>query len=193
MVLAVGRFVGGGRSKRQRELVAAFRDLAPAAAGWSLHLAGFVEDPAYVEAVRAEAEGLPVHLHLDLDRAALETLYGEASILWHACGLGVDQEQEPERVEHFGVVTAEAMRAGGVPVVVDRGGQPEIVGRDGTAGVLWEDVDDLVGATRDLIADDQRRQVMAEAALDRAGRFDMASFTARARELVLGEPVPPLR
>lgn len=177
-ILAVGRFDGGGRSKRQREMVACFRSLVDAGLrGWALHLAGFAQDRGYVEAVRAEAEGLPVHLHLDPDRAAIERLYARAAIFWHATGLGVDPEREPERLEHFGIVTAEAMSAGCVPVVLGQGGQPEIVGDD--SGVLWHSLDEWHAATLALAGDSARRTELAGRARERARAYDAATFGQR--------------
>ena len=52
---------------------------------------------------------------------------------WHGAGLG---EQNPVLLEHFGLVTVEAMAAGCVPVVVASGGQTEIV-QHGVNGYLW--------------------------------------------------------
>lgn len=191
VILSVGRFSGGGRPKRQLEMVDAFRRLGPAVhRDWALHLAGFAEDPAYVDAVRARAGELPVTIHTDLDRASLERLYGDASIFWHACGLGVDQDREPQRVEHFGITTAEAMSAGCVPVVIDAGGQPEIVGRDGEAGVLWHTVEEWVEATRALIEDEACRARLATAARARSARFSFDAFAPRARALVHGREHP---
>lgn len=188
-ILSVGRFTGGGRSKRQLEMVDAFRALGPSVhAEWELHLAGFVEDPTYLAAVRERAGRLPVTIHTDLDRSALEAHYSKASIFWHACGLGVDQEQEPHRVEHFGIATVEAMSAGCVPVVVDAGGQPEIVGRDDASGILWATEDEWVSATAELIDDPDRRERLGVAARARSARFSFDAFAPRARALVRGEP-----
>lgn len=188
-ILSVGRFSGGGRSKRQLDMIDTFRALGPAVhREWELHLAGFVEDLSYLEAVRERAGGLPVTIHTDLDRVALERLYGEASIYWHACGLGIDQEREPHRVEHFGIATVEAMSAGCVPVVVDAGGQPEIVGRDGTAGVLWRTTAEWVAATAALTGDIERRTRLAAAARTHSSSFSFDAFAPRARALVHGAP-----
>lgn len=184
VILAVGRFMGSGRSKRQRLLVTFFRRLyEQGLRGWELHLAGYPGDRDYVAAVRREALGLPVHLHLDLERPALEALFASASIFWHAVGLGVDPERQPERMEHFGIVTAEAMSAGAVPVVIARGGQPEILG-DPPCGALWETPEQCLRATRRLIDDGAARARLAEQARERARRFAFEVFAPRARRLL---------
>ncbi|MBU4190339.1 MAG: glycosyltransferase, partial [Candidatus Thermoplasmatota archaeon] len=60
-----------------------------------------------------------------------------------AAGFGVDEEKEPEKVEHFGITTVEAAAAGCVPVVIRKGGQPEIV-KEGINGLLWEKEEELI-------------------------------------------------
>lgn len=151
--------------------------------GWELHLAGYVQDQDYLTAVRAAAEGLPVHFHLDIGREEMEQLYAQSSIFWHAVGEGADPEKEPERMEHFGIVTVEAMSAGYVPLVINRGGQPEIVGTDGEAGVLWNSFDACADATRKLISQETLLRAMAMRAQARAAEFAFPRFCERVREL----------
>lgn len=183
-ILMVGRFTGGGRPKGQLEMVEVFRRLlADGVAGWQLHLAGPVADEDYLAATRAAAAGLPVRFHLDLERAELETLYGRSSIFWHATGHAADPEREPQRMEHFGIATAEAMSAGAVPVVTVRGGQPEVVG---DAGCLWPDLDTCRRQTLDLCRDAAARARLGDAARRRAERFAFPRFAERARELFGG-------
>jgi glycosyltransferase involved in cell wall biosynthesis len=185
-IAAVGRFTGGGRSKRQLELIELFRRLLDEGlGGWELHLVGTVCDAEYAQRARAAAAGLPVVFHLDAGRGELEEVYGKASIFWHATGAGIDPENEPERAEHFGIATFEAMSAGAVPVVVDRGGQPEILGAE-PAGVLWRDFDECLAATRRLCRDDAARQALAERARTRAEAFAFPAFATRARALFAG-------
>ncbi len=186
-ILAVGRFTGGGRSKRQLEMVDVFRSLGEEVhRRWELHLAGFVEDAAYLAEVRARATDLPVRFHPHATRPELERLYGESSLFWHACGLGIDEQREPHRVEHFGIATAEAMSAGCVPVVLAAGGQPEIVGTDGKAGALWHTTEQWVRHTHALLEDGDQRRRSAAIAQNRAAALSFAVFAPRARALVLG-------
>ena len=70
IILNIGRFFDPrrGHSKKQLELVQAFRRLHESgrAPGWWLHLVGGCspEDRDYAMAVKREALGLPVHVHL---------------------------------------------------------------------------------------------------------------------------------
>jgi glycosyltransferase involved in cell wall biosynthesis len=177
-IVAVGRFAGGGRSKRQVEMIEVFR--MAGLAGWELHLVGTAQDPEYVRRATEAARGLPVVFHLDASRKELEEVCGAASLFWHFTGVGEDPEAAPERMEHFGIATAEAMSAGAVPVVVARGGQPEIVGE---AGVLWETLEECAEATRKLCGDAALRVRLGEAARRRASELAFPRFAERAREL----------
>ncbi|MCP4660807.1 MAG: glycosyltransferase family 4 protein [bacterium] len=179
-ILAVGRFCSGARDKRQLELVRAFKGMCDEGLrDWVLHLAGIVEDRTYLAAVQAESEGYPVEYHLDVDFAQLGRLYAQSSIFWHAAGMGIDPELEPHRLEHFGIVTAEAMTAGCVPVAIGLGGQPEIVTGEGD-GFLWHSLGELVRRTRTLVEDPLLRQRMGRRAREGAvARFGRRAFTAR--------------
>ena len=148
IILSVGRFFGAesGHSKKQLQLVEAFRRLLDrGVAGWTLHLVGGCgeADLGYLESVQAAAEGLPVVFHVDAPGDELEDLYARASLFWHATGLGEDPEADPQRLEHFGIATVEAMSAGVVPVVFGVAGQLEIV-EDGVSGYHFDDLDELV-------------------------------------------------
>jgi glycosyltransferase involved in cell wall biosynthesis len=193
IVLGVGRFFRGFHNKKHDVLIDAFRALASrrgVGEGWELHLVGGAADHpevhAYVEELRARAEGLPVAFHVNADAATLGRLLGEASLFWHATGFGEDGARHPERLEHFGIATAEAMMHGVVPVVVALGAQPEIV-EDGVTGRLWSTVDELVDRSAELIADPPRRAALATAAREVAPRrFGRERFGVQVRERVLG-------
>ncbi len=181
-VVALGRFTGGARSKGQLEMVHAFRALlASGVQGWTLHLCGLVEDPAYLAAVRAAGADLPVVCHTDLARADLAAVLGQASLFWHATGVAVPADQ-PQLLEHFGISTVEAMSAGCVPVVIGRGGQPEVVGPD-LAAWTWQTWPECVAKTAQLIAAPTLRATLAEAARRQAAVFSPDRFRAHADRL----------
>jgi glycosyltransferase involved in cell wall biosynthesis len=90
----------------------------------------------------------------------------------------VDEEKHPERAEHFGMSTVEAMSAGCVPVVVRKGGQKEIVSH-GESGYLWDTVDELVGNSLQLIQDQRLLERLRSAARKRAGMFGRERFASR--------------
>jgi glycosyltransferase involved in cell wall biosynthesis len=186
IVLSVGRFFlpGTGHNKKQAEMVAAFRRLRErgAAEGWEYHLAGGCapEHRPYLDEIDRAADGLPVVLHPDASGAELRELYGRASIFWHAAGLGEDPERHPDRFEHFGITTVEAMSAGAVPVVIDAAGQVEIV-EHGVSGYRFAGLDGLVAHTEHLVADPAWRAQMASAAQRQARSFGWDAFVERVR------------
>lgn len=189
IILNVGRFFSPehGHGKKQLDLVRAMRALVwrGKVDGWTLHLVGGCapEGEEYLAKVRAEAEGLPVQIHANAPGALVRELYGKASIYWHATGLGEDPDRHPDRFEHFGITTAEAMSAGAVPVVIMAAGQEELVDH-GRTGMLWEPVVQLVCFTEDLIADPDRLVRLSAAAEVEAGRYGLGPFGERVRGLV---------
>ena len=175
IILSVGRFIGLGHTKRQDLLVNSFRRLiADGLDGWELHLAGSVHHDAvhsgYFQRVRELAGGLPVRLHPDAPYAEVQDLYRRASIYWHAAGHGADGEVDPAALEHFGMTTAEAMAHGAVPVVIAKGGQPEVV-RHGIDGFLWKQPEELESYTLELVRDAALRRRLGDAARVSSQRF----------------------
>ncbi|GIU85353.1 MAG: hypothetical protein KatS3mg008_2128 [Acidimicrobiales bacterium] len=181
MILSVGRFFDPerGHSKKQLEMVRAFHALCRnGLEGWSLHLVGGCDkrDRVYLERVRHAIGEAPVYLHVAAPGAELRDLYSRAAIYWHAAGLGEDPDEHPERFEHFGITTVEAMSAGAVPVVIGAAGQAEVV-RDGIDGMHFHTLDELVTATLRLVRDDQLRRRLSESARARAAEFSWEVFS----------------
>jgi glycosyltransferase involved in cell wall biosynthesis len=187
MILSVGRFFDSerGHSKKQLEMVKAFARLSPQYPDWELHLVGGCseQDQPYLAEVRRAAADLPVVFHIGASGQELDSLYGNASIYWHATGLGEDLDADPERAEHFGITTVEAMSAAAVPIVMRAGGQLEIV-REGIDGYFFTDIEGLLARTRQVIEDDSLRQRLSESSVQRAKVFDRESFEQRLRAMV---------
>ncbi len=183
VILSVGRFFSDWHSKNQEVLVEAFAELEPP--GWSLVLAGGGDDHAYVERVRRAARGLRVEVRLDVPRDELLDLYARAGLFWHAAGYGQDERRHPERLEHFGITTVEAMAHGAVPLVYAAGGPAEVV-EDGATGRWWRTPAELVERTAELIGKERERDRLAVAAQAASERYSPDRFRAAIHELVLG-------
>lgn len=187
-IVSVGRFSVSGISKSQLELMHAFTEIAPMLPdGWQYESAGTVgADPAdqdYVRRVTAAATASGRGRVLtNLTRTEVKSLYRTSKVFWHAMGYTATR---PEQEEHFGIVTVESMAAGCVPVVVNRGGQPEIV-EHGVSGFLWDTLDELRHYTVRLASDEDLRRRMSLAAQARAQRFARPVFL-RAFERMVGE------
>jgi glycosyltransferase involved in cell wall biosynthesis len=177
-ILSVGRFAVEGNRKQQDLMVDAFRRLGSAAAGWEYVTAGGARNDdewAFVTRVERLAGGSATRVLVNVPFGDLRRLYEGARIFWHAAGLGQDETAAPERSEHFGASTVEAMAAGCVPVVIRKGGQPEIV-EHGVSGFLWDSVEELEAHTLTLMRDEPLRARMAAAARRRAAGFGRDAF-----------------
>ncbi|MCB0985891.1 MAG: hypothetical protein KDB06_14670, partial [Ilumatobacter sp.] len=88
LIVSVGRFFGegSGHSKRQLELVRAFRMMVEQGlVGWRLVLIGGCsgKDREYAMAVRREAAGLPVEVRLSAPGSVVDAHLAAASVYWH--------------------------------------------------------------------------------------------------------------
>jgi len=182
IILSVGRFAlrGQGHRKNQEEMLEVYgRMNGEHTLDWQYFSVGGLHvstsHQAYFEQLSALAAKNSATVVANLPRNELTSLYERASIFWHASGYGEDQNVDPVLVEHFGISTVEAMAAGCVPVVINRGGQPEIV-EHGVSGFVWETLDELKNYTSRLIGDDDLRRQMSVAARKRAQMFSREMF-----------------
>jgi glycosyltransferase involved in cell wall biosynthesis len=187
-ILSVGRFFAGDHNKKHDVLVNAFRELVDnGLKGWELHLVGGSTPgevhQKYLADIQVRAEGYPIFVHTDLPYAELLRLYDESAIYWHASGYGEDENRDPVKFEHFGITTVEGMAAGCVPVVIGKGGQPEIV-KSGINGYLWYSLDELKSLTLRLIQDHALRQQLADAAVRDSRQYSTQEFQTRLRKLL---------
>jgi glycosyltransferase involved in cell wall biosynthesis len=182
MILSVGRFTPSETmdSKKQLELMVAFAELDEVRrAGWQFYCAGSVSDVKddydYFEAVRRRGQACQSQALASPPRPHVNRLFEEASIFWHATGLGIDPNIEPHVTEHFGISVGEAMAAGCVPVVINMGGPRELI-QHGINGFLWNCVEELKGYTALLVRDEGLRNQMSKAARRRGQEFTWSRF-----------------
>jgi glycosyltransferase involved in cell wall biosynthesis len=186
IILSVSRFEVSG-SKKQIELVRAFSEMCVdypiQMRGWKLVLVGgSTPENMYLEAIKdavAQAQ-CPIELSVNAAVSDIKEYYRAAAIFWHACGL---EEIQPERVEHFGMTTVEAMQNYCVPVVIDGGGQKEIVEHQ-YSGYRFSSLDDLKMFSLTLIGDEGRRKTMAECAFERSHLFSKDVFKIKFEKLL---------
>jgi glycosyltransferase involved in cell wall biosynthesis len=183
IILNVGRFFAGNHNKKHLEMVQTFKGMVDhGLEGWELHLVGNLahgeEHKIYYDMVRQEARGYPINFHQDLPFNELVNLYASSSIYWHASGYGENEKRNPEKFEHFGISTVEAMASGCVPIVIGKGGQKEIVAH-GESGFLWHKLRDLEKYTFLLIRNPSLQEEMSKSALLSAQKFNRANFEKR--------------
>lgn len=186
IILAVGRFFRGLHSKRQDVLIDAFRAFSKQAPDWKFVLAGGLSDEAsardYSERLRQSAEGLPIEFRTNVSATELNELFSSSRFFWHAAGFEVPKDQ-PEKMEHFGIATVEAMSAGCIPIVYRAGGQEEII-QDGLNGFFWTSTAELVDRTLSLLNDDQQSAKISKAATERSYEFGKDRFAEKLLALV---------
>jgi len=186
LILTVGRFSSSSQFKRHDLLIEAFKDLLKSGIkGWRMVIVGKVEDPQslkIISGLRSKIKGLPIAIKTDLEHKRLRFLYGQSSIYWHAAGYGADLNKNPERAEHFGISTVEAMAAGAVPFSFSAGGQLEII-RNGENGFLWNNPHELISLTKKIIDDDKLREKISISAIRRSENFSREIFCQKIRNL----------
>lgn len=182
LILSVGRFTTGMNTKKQDVLIEAFKKLD--LKGWRLVLAGGLlpGDKPFVEKLQKQARGCAIDILANTSFEELRKLYARARIYWHAAGFGEDLIKHPQRAEHFGISTVEAMSAGAVPVVFGGGGQKDIVG-NWVNGFLWQTTDELLEKTRTIINDVKTWSQFSKTAQKRAKDFSHERFCKEVRSL----------
>lgn len=183
-ILSVGRFFGYLRDKKHSVLIKVFKDLYKDKLinNWSLHLIGSAAkgDESYLNELRNLAKSIPVFFYPNLKYDSLIKLYGESSIYWHAAGF---DETEATKMEHFGIATVEAMAAGCVPVVINKGGQREIVENDKN-GYLWNSLEELKKYTVSLTKQQNLISELSKNALLASQKFSKIEFEKEIVKLI---------
>lgn len=182
IILSVGRFAieGEGHTKKQPEMLAGFRQMQnEGLRDWVYFCVGGLRDSpehqTHFQKLRNRFADRSVNLIANVEREELRALYERASIFWHAAGYGDDDQAQPAYAEHFGISTVEAMAAGCIPVVINKGGQRELV-QHGINGFLWDTLEELQRYTRRLINDARLRSQMSEEARTSARLYSRETF-----------------
>lgn len=186
LILSVGRFFPLPHSKKQEILVKAFKELEKQdMKNWKLVLAGGVDQDGeeYFKNIVKLAQGSNIEIIPNISRPKLLELYSRAKIYWHGAGYGENLETNPERAEHFGITTIEAMASGCVPMVYPAGGQKEII-INKINGLYWNTVSDLVKSSKNIIKNNKLYERMSLQAILSAREYDNSIFEKKLDELI---------
>jgi len=183
IILSAGRFFPEHHNKKQLELVEIFKELVnqypEKMQGYTLYLVGGVESRAdhleYVEKVKIAGKNYPVKVMTNIEWGKLVEIFSKSLIFWHAAGMGEDERMHPEKFEHFGITTVEAMAAGCIPVVINKGGQREIV-KDGYNGFLFNSRQELKNITLDIIDGKVNIEEIRKNAVSSCRKFSNSEF-----------------
>ncbi|NCO12150.1 MAG: hypothetical protein AUJ41_03705 [Candidatus Pacebacteria bacterium CG1_02_43_31] len=182
IILNVGRFFRQLHSKRQDVLVDVFKKMIKQnpglMKGWKLVLVGSVEDKKYFDEVEKLAQDSPIEFKTDISRETLLNYFHKAKIYWHATGYEVDENIAPEKMEHFGITTLEAMAADCVPIVLGKGGQVEIIGSD-LKELLWQTKGQCLEKTLKIIDGTLDTPELHKKILQQVKKFDENVFAQK--------------
>ncbi len=159
------------KSKKIEDLIHSFSTSGYLNKNCTLTVAGSIknESPEYI--AQLKALNPKVNFVFEPSRQEIEELYCKSSIFWHAKGY---DESDPYQMEHFGITTVEAMSAGCIPVVINKGGQVEIVKED--CGFKWNTLEELVDYTEKLCKNEVDFSSMARAAQQQSTVFSKDAF-----------------
>lgn len=182
-ILSVG-FFSLSKPKKHDILIKAFKEMVDSGLeGWRLCFAGGLRrgDEEYFSQLKMLAKNYPIEFFENINFNELVKLYGQSSIYWHATGFG---EDNPKKFEHFGISTVEAMSAGCIPIVINLGGQKEIV-ENGVNGFLWNNLLELKNYTLKIINNKKDENVlMGKKAEARAKDFSKEIFEQKITNLL---------
>lgn len=145
----------------------------------TLIVAGSVkgESKNYIESIQNISQS--TKFCFEPSRSEIEKLYAESEIFWHAKGI---KEENPLYFEHFGITTVEAMSAGCVPIVINKGGQKEIV--DDSCGFKWDTLEELVSLTENLVKNHDKIAELSRNAVLRSELYTKLSFEKEFRNIL---------
>jgi len=181
VILHVGRFdVDPHESnfKKQDVMIDIFKKMVDAGLkNWKFKLIMGVKDrdKEKLNKLKEMSEGYPIELMGNISSNELWMYYSKAKIYWHATGYGENLQKYPEKAEHFGISTVEAMGAGCVPVVFNAGGQREII-ESNKSGYLCNSMEDFIFRTSALIKDENLLKKMSAFSIKRSEVFSGNRF-----------------
>lgn len=182
-ILSVG-FFSLSKPKKHNILIEAFKEMVnEGLKGWKLCLAGGLSsgNEEYLNKLKKMGEGYPIEFFENIKFEDLARLYGTSSIYWHATGY---RENDPKKFEHFGISTVEAMSAECIPIVINLGGQPEIVD-EGVNGFLWNSISQLKDYTHKVIDNSERvNRILRRKASLKSKLFSEKIFAQKIEKLV---------
>lgn len=187
-IINVGRFFITGHSKKQLEQIKVFKKLYDKLkiTNWEFHLVGSVHEGEkhqnYFNRCVELSKGYPIYFHTDVPFENLKKHLAESKIYWHATGLDENETVNPILFEHFGITTVEAMASGCVPVVINAGGQKEIVTEQ--SGFKWNSREELITQTLKLISNEKLLKRMSKASIERSEYFSRSNFKKRFEKII---------
>jgi glycosyltransferase involved in cell wall biosynthesis len=183
-IISVARFEVEG-TKRQQEMIETFVKLKHEfplhTKNWSFVLVGGspAKNPylSRLKNIIAQHPDKNIHLRVNIPVEELTSLYQEATLFWHICGV---THADPSEIEHFGMTTVEAMQNEVVPLVFDGGGLREIVDH-GINGFRVKSKAELLEYSLKLFQDEKLIRKLGAEAQRKSQNFSRSRFDERVR------------
>lgn len=191
-ILNVGRLSKGESGeffKKQDFLIDVFKSLVKQGVNdYELILAvSFSKNNKHlVDELKELAKGSKIKIYENVSFEKLSSLYQESKIYWHASGFGENLISNPEKAEHFGITTVEAMANGLVPVVINAGGQKEIV-ENRKNGFIWNKRLELIDYTINLVHEEDLFQKLSKEAVSDSKKFSTDEFNSNFEKIFNNE------
>lgn len=176
-IVMIGRFFFARQHKGYPSAIKLFiRARKHFPAGTKLRLVGNIQPghEEYVNKLVSKAHGAAgnsVEFIFGASNDKLRDVLSESLVQWHMTG--IDSNNDPASLEHFGISICEGMTAGVIPVVMDLGGVHDIIG-NGTTGFISPNLDVMGNITSNLF---KQPQHAIESMRTRANASILAKFT----------------
>jgi glycosyltransferase involved in cell wall biosynthesis len=188
IIITVGRYsrLNEGSIKKFEKMIDVYKKMIDSGLkNWQFNIiVSYKEDDKkYIEAMEKSVENYPLTILKNCSFPELKEQYKKAKIYWHAAGFDEDLQKHPDRAEHFGITTVEAMANGVIPVVFAGGGQTEIVSH-GIDGFQWKTEDELILYTKKLMIDNFLISDMSQQTTKKSLQFTTEIFCQKLNKLI---------
>lgn len=166
IILTVGRFFTHLHAKKHDKIIKLFKKNKGKFPEFKLILAGGLkkEDQQYFDYLKKIARGdRSIEFKTNISFDELLALYRKSMIYWHFAGFGIDENKNPELVEHFGLTPLEAMASGCIVFIYNAGGPRELI-QNGKNGFLFDSEKDLINKTLRVMQDETLQKTIRIAA-----------------------------
>lgn len=191
IILTVGRFFTHLHTKKHDLIIKLFKKIKSEhsqMADFKLILAGGLkkEDQEYFNNLKKIVNNDPsISLETNISYSELLSLYKKSLLYWHFTGFGIDENKNPQLLEHLGITPLEAMASGCLTFVYNAGGPKELI-TDGENGFLFQNEDELFKKTLAILKNQAfQKKIQKNAKKYVVENFSYKVFKQKVKEVIL--------